>query len=347
MRPTLRDNRTLSVKPLGCWPGRHTTRSDGPGSHTGGRPESRTEERPEATEEMTTMKAFVPTGDPAEPVVLADVAEPTPRPDEALVKVEAFSVNRGETFKLEKPAPGERPGKDITGLVVQSAADGSGPSGITRVVGHPMSGGWAEYVAVPTTALAELPDSVSVLQGAALPLRAAGPVLGRRVLLTGASGGVGHFVTELAAAAGAQVTAVTRDAERGARLAALGAAEIVHDVVDARGPYDIVLESTGGQALPLALARLARRGTLIWFGQASRTPATLDFFDFFAGPIRHFHYLDADTRLDDDLAALVRLTAEGRLHPEIGRVTDWAGTATTLTDLRDRRIRGKAVLTLS
>ncbi|MYX43560.1 zinc-binding dehydrogenase, partial [Streptomyces sp. SID89] len=179
----------------------------------------------------------------------------------------------------------------------------------------------------------------------------AGPVLGRRVLLTGASGGVGHFVTELAAAAGAQVTAVTRDAERGARLAGLGAAEIVHDVADARGPYDIVLESTGGRALPLALARLARRGTLIWFGQASRTPARLDFFDFFAGPesavIRHFDYLDADTRLDDDLAALVRLTAEGRLHPEIGRVANWADTATTLTDLRDRRIRGKAVLTLS
>ncbi|MGW7254777.1 zinc-binding dehydrogenase [Streptomyces sp. NPDC054834] len=309
---------------------------------------------------MTTLKAFVPTGDPAEPVVLADVAEPTPRPDEALVKVEAFSVNRGETFKLEKPAAGERPGKDVAGLVVQSAADGSGPSGVARVVGHPMAGGWAEYVAVPTTALAVLPDSVSVVQGAALPLagltalrllRAAGPVLGRRVLLTGASGGVGHFVTELAAAAGAQVTAVTGDAERGARLAGLGAAEIVHDVADARGPYDIVLESTGGQALPLALARLARRGTLIWFGQASRTPATLDFFDFFAGPesavIRHFHYLDADTGLHDDLAALVRLTAEGRLHPEIGRVADWADTATALTDLRDRRIRGKAVLALS
>ncbi|MEU1401770.1 zinc-binding dehydrogenase [Streptomyces sp. NPDC005728] len=306
------------------------------------------------------MKAFVPTGDPAEPVVLADVAEPTPRPHEALVKVEAFSVNRGETFKLEKPAAGERPGKDIAGLVVQPAADGSGPSGIARVVGHPMEGGWAEYVAVPTDALAELPDNVSVLQGAALPLagltalrllRAAGPVLGRRILLTGASGGVGHFVTELAAAAGAQVTAVTRNADRGARLAELGAAEIVHDVADARGPYDIVLESTGGQTLPLALAQLAKRGTLIWFGQASRTPATLDFFDFFTGPesavVRHFHYLDADSRLDDDLAALVRLTAGGRLHPEIGHVTDWADTATTLTDLRDRRIRGKAVLTLS
>ncbi|MFJ9850432.1 zinc-binding dehydrogenase [Streptomyces sp. NPDC101150] len=304
------------------------------------------------------MKALIPTGDPAEPVVLADVPEPTPRPHEALVKVEAFSVNRGETFKLEKPVPGERPGKDIAGLVVQPAADGSGPSGIARVVGHPMAGGWAEYVAVPTDALAVLPDGVSVLEGAALPLagltalrllRVAGPVPGRRLLLTGASGGVGHYVTELAAAAGAQVTAVTRDAERGARLAELGA-EVVHDVADARGPYDVVLESTGGRALPLALARLARRGTLVWFGQASRTPATLDFFDFFKGPesavIRHFHYLDADSRLDDDLAALVRLTQQGRLHPEIGRVRDWADTATTLTDLRDRRIRGKAVLTL-
>ena len=313
-----------------------------------------------ATEGMITMKAFLPTGDPSEPVVLADVAEPTPRPDEVLVKVEAFSVNRGETFKLEKPAPGDRPGKDIAGLVVQSAADGSGPSGVTRVVGHPMAGGWAEYVAVPTDALAELPDSVCAVQGAALPLagltalrllRAAGPVLGRRILLTGASGGVGHFVTELATAAGAEVTAVTRNAERGARLAELGASDVVHHVSDAQGPYDIVLESTGGPALSLALARLAGRGTMIWFGQASRMPATLDFFDFFTGPesasIRHFHYLDADSRLDEDLATLVRLTAEGRLHPEIGRVTDWADTATVLAALRDRRIRGKAVLTLS
>lgn len=306
------------------------------------------------------MKAYIPTGNAAEPVMLAEVPEPVPGPGEALVKVEAFSVNRGETFKLEAPAPGDRPGKDVAGLVVQPAADGTGPAGFARVVGHPMGRGWAEYAAVPTTALAVLPDTVGTLQAAALPLagltalrllRAAGPVPGRRVLLTGASGGVGHYVTELAAAAGAEVTAVTRNAARGARLRELGAAAVVHDVAEAHGPYDVVLESTGGTALPTALARLARRGTLVWFGQAGRTPVTLDFFDFFAGPesavIRHFHYLDADTPLDADLAALVRLTARGRLHPEIGRVADWADTAATLTDLRERRIRGKAVLTVA
>ncbi|MFB9833413.1 alcohol dehydrogenase, partial [Actinoallomurus acaciae] len=93
------------------------------------------------------MKALLPTGDPGEPVVVDDVPEPTPRPNEALVKVEAFSVNRGETFKLEAPVPGERPGKDIAGLVVRPAADGSGPAGVVRVVGHPMAGGWAEFAA--------------------------------------------------------------------------------------------------------------------------------------------------------------------------------------------------------
>jgi NADPH:quinone reductase-like Zn-dependent oxidoreductase len=144
---------------------------------------------------------------------------------------------------------------------------------------------------------------------------------------------------------------VTRDAERGTRLTELGAAEIVHDVAGARGPYDIVLESTGGESFPVALARLAKRGTLVWFGQASRTPVTLDFFTFFdeaeSFVIHHFHYLDADTSLAGDLATLVRLTAEGRLRPEIGHVADWADTATALTALRDRRIRGKAVLTLA
>lgn len=303
---------------------------------------------------MLGMQRLIPTGEAARPVAFAEVPQPVPAPDEALVKVEAFAPNRGETFLLERPLPGTLPGKDIAGFVVQAAADGSGPGIGTRVVGHAAQGGWAEYAAVPTHSLAVLPDGVDSPRAAALPLagitalrllRTAGALVGRRVLLTGASGGVGHYVTELALAAGAELTAVTATPVRGERLAALGA-EVVHEVAAARGPFDVVLESTGGPDLPVALSKTRPGGTLVWFGQASRTPVTLDFFRLLGGPervtIRHFHYAGAP--YGPDLAALVRLVEQGRLHPEIGLVADWADTADALVALRERRIRGKAVL---
>ncbi|KOU82765.1 alcohol dehydrogenase [Streptomyces sp. XY66] len=300
------------------------------------------------------MRRLIPTGEAERPVALAEVPQPVPEPDEVLVKVEAFAPNRGETFLLEDPRPGWLPGKDVAGLVVQAAADGSGPGIGARVVGHPAQGGWAEYAAVPTHSLAVLPDGIDSVRAAALPLagitalrllRTAGPVAGLRVLLTGASGGVGHYVTELAVGAGAELTAVTATPERGERLVELGA-HVVHGVAAAEGPFDVVLESTGGPDLPLALSKVRPGGTLVWFGQASRTPATLDFFELLGGPervtIRHFHYAGAP--YGPDLASLVRLVERGRLHPEIGSVTGWAETAETLVDLRERRVRGKAVL---
>ncbi|MFI8930708.1 zinc-binding dehydrogenase [Streptomyces sp. NPDC053474] len=300
------------------------------------------------------MQRLIPTGQATRPVAFAEVPQPVPDPGEALVKVEAFAPNRGETFLLEHPKSGLLPGKDVAGLVVQAAADGSGPGIGARVVGHPAQGGWAEYAAVPTHSLAALPGSITSARAAALPLagitalrllRTAGSLAGRRVLLTGASGGVGHYVTELAIGAGAELTAVTATPPRGERLAELGA-QIVHEVAAARGPFDVVLESTGGPDLPLALSKTRPGGTLVWFGQASRTPVTLDFFQLLSGPeratIQHFHYFGAP--YDSDLAALVRLVEQGRLHPEIGRTADWAHTAETLVDLRERRIRGKAVL---
>lgn len=300
------------------------------------------------------MQRLIPTAEAARPVAFAEVPLPVPEPGEALVKVEAFAPNRGETFLLENPRPGLLPGKDIAGLVVQAAADGSGPGVGTRVVGHPPCGGWAEYAAVPTHSLAVLPDGIDSVPAAALPLagitalrllRTAGSLAGLRVLLTGASGGVGHYVTELAVGAGAELTAVTATPVRGERLKELGA-QVVHEVAAARGPFDVVLESTGGTDLPLALSKVRPGGTLVWFGQASRTPVTLDFFQLLGGPervtIRHFHYAGAP--YGPDLAALVRLVEQGRLHPEIGRVADWTESADTLVALRERRIRGKAVL---
>lgn len=305
------------------------------------------------------MKALLPSGGP-ELVEFGDVDQPRPLANEALVQVEAFSVNRGETFLLEKPPVCWRPGKDIAGLVVQAAADGSGPSAGHRVVGHPPAAGWAEYACVPAESLAELPEDVPAVTAAALPLagltalrllRMAASVTGQRILLTGASGGVGHYFVELAGNAGAEVTVITATAARGSRLARLGAAAVLRSVTDADGPYDLVLESVGGDSLARSLERLAPYGTLIWFGQASREPVTLNFFDLLSGAtsatIRHFSYADFPEPYGADLAVLVRLVAAGRLHPEIGREADWHETASVLADLRERRIRGNAVLTVS
>jgi NADPH:quinone reductase-like Zn-dependent oxidoreductase len=309
----------------------------------------------------TTIPALVPA--PAGSGRLVDsAAVPAPQPaaGEALLAVEAFSINRGEVFLLEAPRAGWRPGQDVAGRVLRAAADGSGPPAGARVVAHAPQDGWAAQVAVASDRLAELPDAVSAEQAATLGvagltalrlLREAGALGGRRVLLTGASGGVGHFVVELAAAQGALVTAVSASPERGARLLELGAAEVVARVEDAAGPFDVVLESVGGPSLAAALQLAAPGAIVLWFGQAGGEPVTLDFFATVAAApyarIVPFSYWRTGTSEADDLATLVRLVAGGRLHPEIGVVADWAGTDAQLAALRDRRLRGNAVLTIS
>ncbi len=300
------------------------------------------------------MRAMVPDGRGS--VRLDQVPEPDPAADEALISVTAYSVNRGETFQLEDPPAAWRPGKDIAGVVTRAAASGSGPPAGQRVVGHPPAGGWAERVAVPSASLAALPDDISDTAAAALPLagltalrllRVTGSLAGQRVLLTGASGGVGHYVTELAATQGAELTAVARSRDRGERLRELGAATVVSEVEKADGPFDVIFESVGGDSLPAAWRRLTTRGLLVWFGQASRIPPELNFFDWSGGAsatLRKFYYADSDTTDADDLATLVRLTGAGHLHPEIGQVSDWRQTAGVLRALLSRQVRGNAVL---
>jgi NADPH2:quinone reductase len=303
------------------------------------------------------IKALIPSGD-SSLVALSPIDPPEPAPDEALVAVEAFSVNRGEILLLQSGRT-EPPGKDIAGRVVRTAADGSGPPAGARVVAHVDGRGWSEVVPVSTDRLAALPDQVSSEIAAALPLagltalrlvRAVGDLAGRRVLLTGASGGVGHYVVELGAAAGAKVTAVVSTPERGARLSALGAEAVVTSVGDAVGPFDLAMESVGGEVFARTLLKLGRGGSLLWFGQASLEPGRADFFAVQQGPrdvtIRTFNYwLEADGDAED-LTTLVKLVAEGRLHPEIGELADWTQTPRVLAALRDRRVRGNAVLTL-
>ena len=307
----------------------------------------------------STMQALIP--DAAAPGGVRMSQAPTPRPTagEVLIDVRAISINRGETFQLENPAPGWRPGKDVAGVIVELGESVGGFAPGDRVVAHATAAGWAQRVAVEATRVAHLPAEVDWASAAPLGLaaltalrltRVTGPLAARRVLLTGASGGVGHTFVQLAAAHGAELTAVVSDPERAQRLLALGASAIAPDIDAAAGPFDIALESTGGSAPAQAWSRLTQHGRLVWFGQASREPATLDFFDWrgaTSGTIRRFHYAEDDTPIGVDLAALVRLLASDRLEVEIGLCEDWSRTGEALEALIARRVRGNAVLTLA
>jgi NADPH:quinone reductase-like Zn-dependent oxidoreductase len=120
-------------------------------------------------------------------------------------------------------------------------------------------------------------------------------------------------------------------------------------VDDAPGRYDVGLDSVGGRTTAAVLRKLHGHGLLVWFGQAGRTEARLDFLDWTGGEsatIRKFSYADSDVGDGEDLATLVRLVAQDRLHPEIGLTADWSETGRVIRALLDRRVRGNAVLTV-
>src|SRR5215212_6378997 len=103
---------------------------------------------------MAIMRAVVVDPEAVGRLSVAEVGEPEPAPSEALVRVSAVSLNRGEVRRAESSEPGFRPGWDLAGTVERAAADGSGPQEGSRVVGFLPSGAWAELAAVPTNALA-------------------------------------------------------------------------------------------------------------------------------------------------------------------------------------------------
>ena len=286
---------------------------------------------------------------------LADVEEPVAAESEALIQVRATALNFGEVHFIDHMRkPGEVPGWDAAGVVVQTAADGSGPPVGSRVVGFHGAGGWAERRAVPTENLAVLPDSVDFGPAAALPvagvtalqsLRALGPVVGRRVLITGASGGVGRFAVQLAARAGAHVIAAVGSTARGSGLKALGATEVVVGLADVAEPVSGVLDNVGGPLLAEAFSLLDDGGSLQSIGMASNQPSTIDFeVERRTGVRKRLEPFTVRTPFDRDLTYLVELLAAGELDPQIGLRTSWNDVSEAAEALLDRRVAGKAVL---
>src|SRR5450755_2489849 len=116
------------------------------------------------------MLAIVNTPSGPEPVATREVAEPLLRPDEALVAVHAFSLNRGELRLFQVRHEGWRPGQDIAGVVVKPATDGSGQPAGARVVALCDWEGWCERAAVPGDRMAPIADNVSFGAAASLPV---------------------------------------------------------------------------------------------------------------------------------------------------------------------------------
>ena len=303
------------------------------------------------------MRALVNTPHGKTPVELRDVPEPILAPNEALVEVRAFSLNRGELRSFVNNEEGWIPGQDVSGVVLRQAANGQGSVAGTRVVALTDEFGWAERVAVMSHRMAPLPDNVSFAQAASLPvagltalrcLRLGGALMGRRVLITGAAGGVGTLAVQIAVRSGAQVTAVVGRPERAICLEGLGAHEIVTGIENATGRYALILESGGGASLQEAVKRIEPNGTVVVYGNSSAEPSSISFMDFRPAQnarIQSFFYFTSgpEEQFAPDLMLLVSLIADGHLHPVIGAERHWSEIATVAEDLRARKIAGKAV----
>ncbi|HXJ81083.1 MAG TPA: zinc-binding dehydrogenase [Candidatus Methylomirabilis sp.] len=310
---------------------------------------------------MSANRAVIVDPDAPGRLVIRPVAEPSPDRGEAVVRVRALSLNRGEVRRSGTAAAGWRPGWDLAGVIERTAADGSGPSVGARVVGLLPEGAWAERVAVPTHALAALPDKVTFSQAATFPvagltalyaLAKGGLLLGRRVLVTGATGGVGDFAVQLARLAGAHVTASARRADRTAVLRQLGAHEVVvGDDIPAEPKYDVIIESVGGRTLGTALAALGRAGVCVTLGVSASAEVTFDARAFFVSGRATLYGFYLFTELGSEPASvglrrLAELVASGQLAPHVSLERPWAEINQVAQGLMARKFSGKAVLTL-
>jgi len=287
---------------------------------------------------------------------LGEAPDPQPAPGQVLVEVRHTSLNAAELWFAQRAAPGEVIGYDAVGVVV-AAAEGTGPAVGSRVVGFAEGGGFGALRAMDVADVAVVPDGVDLGEAAALPVAAgtalraldqAGPLLGRRVLVTGASGGVGGFAVQLAGLGGAHVIGVAGSEDGRRWVSELGADEAVGGVDRVAEPVDVVIDTVGGEQLAAAYGLLASGGSLQSIGWASGREAVLPVGSTLGSPapkaIVSVYNGGGLTDRQAQLGRLLALVAAGKLRVPVGWRGPWDKIADAVEALSSRRLRGKAVL---
>jgi NADPH:quinone reductase len=207
-------------------------------------------------------------------LVLAERPEPVPEPGEVVVRIHAAGINNADLIQLRGhyPAPPGAPA-DIPGLECAGEVEGR------RVMALLGGGGQAEAVAVDERHVLDVPPGLAWEEAGGFMeafctahdalFTQAQLQAGERLLVNGASGGVGVAGVQLGVAAGAQVTAGAR--HHLDELRTLGAD------TDAAGEYDVVLELVGGDNLARNIERLAPRGRIVVIGTGAGSRAELDY----------------------------------------------------------------------
>ena len=295
----------------------------------------------------------------------AEVPEPVPGPGQVVIEVRSFSLNPGELRWADKTGGrheeygfpnGTIVGHDSAGVVVAASPDGNGPPVGTRVASVGYCGSWAEKYVSDIHMLAVIPDAVDFAEAAALPmaggtalgsLQLAGTTIGRRLMITGAGGGVGRTSVQLAAISGAHVIASVGSPEEGEGLAALGAQEVVVGIegIEAITPsLDIVLDAAGGSYMVAAWDKLSNVGTLITYGWVTLEPAVFPPFSLVGQHGKKIVSFSSETNNGKTIETLLSLVARKRLTVNIGRRGSWNTLYEAIEALFARQVKGKVVL---
>lgn len=286
-------------------------------------------------------------------------------PNECLVKVSAFSMNRGEVRFAQESPPGTPIGWDVAGVIEKTAADGSGPPKGTRVAAFcSRMNGWAERVAIPSDFLAPIPEGVSDAVAATLPvagltalhcIEKGTRLLGNRVLSTGATGGVGLFAMQLAKMAGAESIAQIRKPEQETFVRQYGADEVIitstGEEAGRLAPYRLIVDGVGGEMLGRLVKFVDKGGLMVNYGVTGGDKATIALYpDLFGNNGQRTLYgLTLYTEIEFEsagvgLARLLSLIEKGSLNSHIGVEESWEEAGKIAAALLERQYSGKAVL---